>query len=198
MDNTVRETWESPMPINTRRPTADLASVDAAFSMLVDATRGLTDAQVRQRSLLPGWTRGHVLTHIARGGEADAQTVEGAIRGEVLDKYPGGEEQRTRDIEAGAGRGAAALLADLVTTQRALTDAWGRVEDGMWERLTRTPVGPRTVAGTVHARRREILVHLVDLDIGCSPSDLPADYVEADRDWLREYRTPETWPGASW
>src|SRR5439155_6679251 len=120
------------------------------------------------KSLLPGWTRGHVLTHIARSGEADAQTVEGAIRGEVVDKYPGGDEQRTRDIEAGAGRGAAALLGDLVTTQRALTDAWGRVEDGMWERLTRTPMGPRTVAGTVHARRREILVHLVDLDVGYS------------------------------
>jgi maleylpyruvate isomerase len=186
------------MPRDTPRPTFDLAAVDVAFALLLDATRRLTDAQARGRSRLPGWTRGHVLTHIARSGEGDAQTVEGAIRGEVLDKYPGGDEQRTRDIEAGAGRGAAALLEDLVTTERALTDAWGRVEDGMWERLTRTPVGPRTVAGTVHARRREILVHLVDLDVGYSPDDLPPDYVDADRDWLREYRTQEAWPEASW
>jgi maleylpyruvate isomerase len=186
------------MPDETQMPTGELAAVDAAFSMLLDATSGLTDAQARERSLLPGWTRGHVLTHIARSGEGDAQTVEGAIRGEVLDKYPGGDDQRTRDIDAGAGRGAAALRADLVATQRALTDAWGRLEGGMWERRTRTPVGPRTVAGTVHARRREILVHLVDLDVGVAPRDLPPDSVDADRDWLLEYRTPEAWPDASW
>jgi maleylpyruvate isomerase len=186
------------MPSDTPQPTSDLAAVDAAFSMLLDATRALTDAQAREPSLLPGWTRGHLLTHIARSGEADAQTVEGAIRGEVVEKYPGGEEQRSSDIEAGAGRGAAALLEDLVTTQRALMDAWGRVEDGMWERLTLTPVGPRTVAGTVHARRREILVHLVDLDVGYSARDLPADYVDADRGWLVEYRTPATWADARW
>ncbi len=186
------------MPNETQMPAAELAAVDAAFSMLLDATGGLTDAQARERSLLPGWTRGHVLTHVARSGEADARTIEGAIRGEVLDKYPGGGDQRSRDIEAGAGRGAAALLADLVATQRALTDAWGRVEDTMWERLTRTPVGPRTVAATVHARRREILVHLVDLDVGVSPRHLPSHYVDADRDWLLEYRTHEAWPDATW
>lgn len=186
------------MPSHDPPPTADLAAVDAAFSMLLDATGELTDAQARQPSLLPGWTRGHVLAHIARSGEADAETVEGAIRGEVLDKYPGGDEQRTRDIEAGAGRSAAALRVDLVATQRALTDAWDRVEGGTWERLTRTPAGPRTIAGTVHARRREILVHVVDLDVGVAPSDLPPDYVDADREWLGENRTPETWPHASW
>ncbi|MEX1007590.1 MAG: maleylpyruvate isomerase N-terminal domain-containing protein [Acidimicrobiia bacterium] len=186
------------MPDDTPRPTAELAAVDAAFGMLLDATAGLTDEQARQPSLLPGWTRGHVLTHLARSGEGDLYTVEGAIRGEVLDKYPGGGDQRTRDIEAGAGREAAALRADLMATQHALTDAWARVEDGTWDRMTRTPVGPRTVAETVHARRREILVHLVDLDVGVSPSDLPSDYVEADRDWLVEYRTPETWPDATW
>jgi hypothetical protein len=68
----------------------------------------------------------------------------------------------------------------------------------MWARETRTPVGPRSVAGTVHARRREILVHLVDLDVGVGPEALPADYVAADLDWLRRYRTRETWPDAPW
>ncbi len=63
-----------------------------------------------------------------------------------------------------------------------------RVSGDRWERLTLTPMGPRTVAGTVHARRREILVHLVDLDVGVSPDELPVDYVTADRDWLSEFR----------
>jgi maleylpyruvate isomerase len=180
------------------RPTGELAAVDRAFALFLDATAALRDADVRASSLLPGWTRAHVLTHVARSGEADARTVLGAIRGEVLDKYPGGEDERAAAIEAGSGRGAAALRADLVATQRTLTDAWRGVEDGMWGRLTRTPMGPRTVAGTVHARRREILVHLVDLDVGVAPADLPRDYVENDLEWLREFRTVTTWPSAVW
>jgi hypothetical protein len=44
--------------------------IDAATARLYDTIGWLTDADVRQASLLPGWTRGHVLTHVARGGEA--------------------------------------------------------------------------------------------------------------------------------
>ena len=186
------------MSDGTRKPAAELAAVDAAFELFVAAIAELTDDDVLAPSLLPGWTRAHVLSHVARSGEADAETVDGAIRGEVLEKYPGGDEQRTRDIEAGVHRSADALRADLVATQSELTASWARVEDGMWERETRTPVGPRSVAGTVHARRREILVHLVDLDVGVNTTALPSDYVAGDLDWLRRFRTRETWDDARW
>lgn len=176
------------MADDTIRPTQDLRAVDDAFTMLLDAVDDLTDAAARDPSSLPDWSRGHLLTHLARSGEGDALTVEGALRGEVLEKYPGGPDQRTRDIEAGAGRGVDALRADLVATQRRLADAWARVSGDVWERMTLTPMGPRTVAGTVHARRREILVHLVDLDVGVSPGDLPSDYRAADQEWLLEFR----------
>jgi maleylpyruvate isomerase len=170
------------------RPDAQLLAVDAAFAMLLDTVDEMTDDAARAPASLPGWTRGHVLTHVARSGEGDALTVEGAIRGEVLEKYPGGPDQRTRDIEAGARRDVDDLRADLVATQRRLVGAWARVNAETWERMTLTPMGPRTVAGTVHARRREILVHLVDLDVGVLPDNLPPDYVDADRDWLSEFR----------
>jgi len=183
---------------DTTRPAAELAAVDAAFAQFLAAIAALSDDDVHAPSLLPGWTRAHVLSHVARSGEADARTVDGAVRGEVIDKYPGGDEQRTRDIDAGVHRGADALRADVVATQAGLTDAWARVQDGMWERETRTPVGPRSVAGTVHARRREILVHLVDLDVGVSAGALPPDYVAADLDWLQRFRTRETWDDAPW
>jgi maleylpyruvate isomerase len=170
------------------RSDVDLDAIDAAFATLLDAIAELTDEAARAPSSLPGWTRGHVLTHLARSGEGDALTVEGAILGEVLEKYPGGPDQRTRDIEAGATRSVDALRADLVGTQRRLVDAWAGVRGDTWERMTLTPMGPRTVAGTVQARRREILVHLVDLDIGVAPADLPPDYLTADREWLSEFR----------
>jgi maleylpyruvate isomerase len=173
---------------DTARPVDDLVAVETAFRMLLGSIADVADDTVREPSALPGWTRGHVLTHVARSGEGDALTVEGALRGEVLEKYPGGAEQRTRDIEAGAGRGFDALRADLIATQGRLTAAWSNVRGDAWDRMTSTPMGPRTVAGTVAARRREILVHLVDLDVGVAPDDLPRDYLTADQEWLSEFR----------
>jgi hypothetical protein len=31
-------------------------------------------------------------------------------------------------------------------------------------------------------------VHLVDLDVGVTPDDLPRDYLTSDRQWLSEFR----------
>ena len=42
--------------------------------------------------------------------------LEAAARGEVAAQYPGGMAQREADIEAGAGRPAAELVADVVAT----------------------------------------------------------------------------------
>jgi len=28
--------------------------------------------------------------------------------------------------------------------------------------------------------------------------DLPLEYIDADRDWLRQYRSHDTWPDAPW
>jgi hypothetical protein len=50
----------------------------------------------------------------------------------------------------------------------------------------------------VLSRWREILVHLVDLDVGITPAMLPTDYVERDEGWLAEHRTRATWPDAPW
>lgn len=182
----------------TGRPAPELVTVDAAFALLASAVAGLTDVDARSPSRLPGWTRGHVLTHIARSGDGDTRTVDGAIAGEVRDKYPGGGEQRERGIAAGADRSIAELRADLDASQDALRAAWAAMPDDAWDRIGRTPSGERTMREVVFTRRREILVHLVDLDIGLVPSDLPEDYVRDDIDWLREMRTRECWPDARW
>jgi maleylpyruvate isomerase len=176
------------MPEPTPRPAEDLAAVDAAVALLLDATAGMTGADARGPSLLPGWTRGHVLTHVARNADAFALAVDGAVRGGAVDMYPGGDEQRTRDIEAGADRSVDALRHDVRATQQGLDAAWSRVEDGMWDREIRALAGRRTLADGVHIRRREVLVHLVDLDVGVGVRDLPSDYVERDFEWLRENR----------
>ena len=186
------------MTDRTERPTEELGRVDEAFAMLLEAAKTMTEEQARGPSRLPGWTRRHVLTHIARSGEGDARNVEGALRDEVTDKYPGGNEQRAHDIEAGAGRTIGELVMDVVETQSRLTTAWAAMPDDAWGRQGRYPMGIRSIAEGVRGRRREILVHLIDLDIGVHPRDLPAEYRAADAEFLREMRKADTWPDAEW
>lgn len=161
---------------------ADVAGMRAAHHTLVARTRGLTDDQARGPSRLPGWTVGHVLTHIARNGDSVARRLEGAARGEVVDQYPGGREGRAADIEAGAGRPAAELLADLAATHRridAAVDALDALDGDAWDGLTRD-VGGRLQAArdVIPGRWREVEVHHVDLGLGYEPDQWPAAFVE--------------------
>lgn len=46
-------------------PAAVLEQIDAATEHLLHTAARFTDADVRAPSLLPDWSRGHVLTHLA-------------------------------------------------------------------------------------------------------------------------------------
>jgi hypothetical protein len=47
-----------------------LTRIDAATERPLGTVRGVTDADVRQVSLLPGWSQAHVLAHFGRGTDA--------------------------------------------------------------------------------------------------------------------------------
>src|SRR5947209_4203903 len=81
---------------------------------LCPAARVLSDADIRQPSRLPNWTRDMLLAHLAYGGEAQLHGIRAAAAGQTVDMYPGGEEQRDREIESGRDM-AATELADAVT-----------------------------------------------------------------------------------
>jgi len=81
---------------------------------------GLTDGDARRPSLLPDWTIAHTLTHIARNADSHVLMLEAASGGEIGAQYPGGMEQRNADIEAGAGRSAAELVADVADSNSRL------------------------------------------------------------------------------
>lgn len=180
------------------RPAAELAGVDRAFAVLADAIAPLTDEDARGPSRLPGWSRGHVLTHIARNADGLRRMVEGVARDEVVDQYPGGAEQRANEIEAGADRPVVELRADVAETNELLVAAWADVPDGAWDRMMHARMGLVPARAGVTLRRREVLVHLVDLDAGVGAGDLPADYLAHDHDWLVANRARETWPDAPW
>ncbi|MEU6967194.1 maleylpyruvate isomerase N-terminal domain-containing protein [Kitasatospora aureofaciens] len=92
-------------------PAAELARIRAATGLLLRTAARLCDADVRAPSLLPGWSRGHVLTHLARNADGGRRLLSWARTGVPTPEYPGLAERDAR-IEAGAGRGAAELVAD--------------------------------------------------------------------------------------
>ena len=96
------------MPERPSRPSEDLARVEAAQRRFDDVGAVIDDATARRPTALPGWTLGHLLTHVARNADSHVRRAEAARRGEVIEQYVGGWEGRTAEIEAGATRSARA------------------------------------------------------------------------------------------
>lgn len=160
----------------------DIAGATAAHRRLQALLHGLTDDTARRPSVLPGWSVGHVLTHIARNADSHRGMLEAANRGEAAAQYPGGLEQRSGDIEAGAGRTAAALVADVATSAAALEAAWAAMTDDGWRGTGDTVRGPVEVADLPFRRWRETTVHHADLGLDDGWAAWPADYVRLELD----------------
>lgn len=148
--------------------------------MLEEHLATLTDAQVAAPSLLPDWTVGHVITHIARNADGVRLMLEGALRGEVAAQYPGGVEQRTADIATGAVRGAAGVVADIRATNQRLEAAVAAMTDEAWLGQGRSVVGMVPAAELPFRRWRETVVHHADLGLQYTWRDWPAEYVRLE------------------
>lgn len=154
-----------------------IAACRAAHERLLATVSRVDDEVARRASRLPGWSVGHVLTHLARNAEGQVGRLEGALRGEEVARYPGGDDQRNADIERGARRAAAELSEDVATWSARLEVTWARSEQAGWPHADilagdewPTTVGPLR-------RLREVEVHHVDLGLGYEPGDWPEDYV---------------------
>jgi uncharacterized protein (TIGR03083 family) len=150
-------------------PSAWIEGATRTHRRLEGTVGALTEDDARGPSALPGWTRGHVITHIARNANAIDGMTEAAKRGEMQPMYPGGSDERDRDIEAGAPRGVAELLADLEAAQRGLEETWASVPEDVWQTGTGYRLaGPATIADFVFIRWRESSIHSVDLAVARS------------------------------
>jgi maleylpyruvate isomerase len=153
--------------------------VRASHLRLSNTLDGLDEDSVRAPSLLPGWTVGHVLTHIARNAESHERALLGALRGEVVARYSGGDAQRDGDIEAGSGRPVDVLVADVRATSARLESTWAAMTDEAWDGQC-TSGGPERVDSLPFARWREVEVHHADLGLGYGRDDWPAGYVRRE------------------
>jgi maleylpyruvate isomerase len=163
-------------------PTAEIDGTARAHAALAVTIAGLTDELARRPSRLPGWSVGHVLTHVARNADSVVRRLAGAAEDRVVDQYAGGKEGRARDIEEGAGRSAGDLVADVLRTSADVEEALAAFPAERWDRVSRSAGGELIPArAVVFARWREVAVHHVDLGLGYTPRDWSDDLV---RLWL--------------
>ena len=167
-------------------PHENIARVVDAQERFNAAVAGLDDDDVRRLTVLPGWTVGHLLTHVARNADSHVRRTEAAARDEIVDQYPGGFEGRAADIEAGANRTASALIDDVRLSGERMHRSWASTPESAWANVTRD-VGGRTrpLADLVVRRWQELEVHAVDLGVGVTHRDWSDDFVTQ---WLPRIR----------
>lgn len=156
-------------------PLVLLAEVDRATERLLRTAEDLTDADLAAPSLLPGWTRGHVLTHIARNADACVRLLTWARTGVVTPAYRDAR-QREADIESGAHRPLAEQLADLRQAAARFAAAADEMPTDAWASRLEISGAPQPAALIVWRRLREVEVHHVDLDAGYRPADWPEGF----------------------
>ena len=160
-------------------PLFEIEQCRVGHERLLASLVNLSDAQVSEASRLPSWSRGHVLTHVARQGDSVVRRLRAAIEGRIVDQYAGGRVERNQAIEAGAHRSAPELVADLEASVRAVDAIFAECSEEVWDPLVRSVDGPERPARTlVSLRWQEVEIHHVDLGLGYELTEWPRALVD--------------------
>lgn len=157
-----------------------LLQIDRAMRHLLRTVRMLTDADLQRPSLLPGWTRAHVLAHLALGADAMSHLLRGVRTGIATEAYPS-QDARDKAIEAGAQWGAGVLLAELTAAAERFRCEVDAVPEHAWQRGVHVLGGAEFPAAEVLDRRLvEVVLHHTDLGAGYRPEDWPTQFARRD------------------
>lgn len=156
----------------------DLASVRDATERLLTAAAKLDNASVTEPSRLPGWTRGHILAHLARNADALVNVLQGRPM------YASGDV-RDADIARDAPRPLDVQLADVRESAGRFQDAASVFAD--WSRTVELRNGVTDQAARVPFRRWiEVELHHVDLGIGYELEDVPEEFAQREITFLAD------------
>jgi maleylpyruvate isomerase len=148
--------------------------VDQATQRLLGTAREITDSELRQPSLLPGWTRAYVLAHLARGADAMRHLLVGARSGEHRPAHAS-EQEWAAATEYAAGLGTKELAADVAASAMALRTISRQLPEDAWRfPLRLRDSGPFPAAEVLTRRLVEVELHHCDLGAGYGPGDWPA------------------------
>ena len=162
----------------------NIAHLRAATDRLAATVENLSDAQLSEPSALPGWTRAHLLCHLARNADGMRNMLLGARTGVDVPMYPS-LAMRAADIEAGATRPSDVIRSDVVAAAERYVveaaalpgDAW---DASVFMGALDMPGRSTTVAAsTLWGRLREVEIHHGDLDAGYSFGSTPPALLSA-------------------
>lgn len=138
------------------------------------ALGGLTDDELLLPSGLVGWTRRHLVAHVAYNAAALCRLMDWARTGVETPMYAS-PSARNEEIESGATLNPAALRNLYDHTVARLDERWRNATEAVWAAPVRTAQGRDVAAAeTVWMRTREVWVHAVDLGTGARFGDIPA------------------------
>jgi maleylpyruvate isomerase len=155
-----------------------LQQLESATRCLVRTVDAMADFQFAEPSLLPGWTRGHVVAHLTLNAEGLSGALEGARERRQVPMYTS-QEARDGDIEKLSGLAPGALRERFLASTTTIHDAVAELPDELLEaRIERTPGSDRVfTAGLVGGMRlREVEIHHADLDLDYTFSDWPETF----------------------
>lgn len=155
------------------RPDLMLDWVAKGTAVFEAAAHTVTDVGFARPSLLPGWSRAHVVTHVARNAGALVNLLTWARTGVATPMYASAD-QRSREIEDGVHASPDDLRADLRAAETQLAEAIASLPDEAWGAMVRTARGREVpVSEAAWMRVREVWVHSVDLDVHTTFDDVP-------------------------
>ncbi|MFJ9641096.1 maleylpyruvate isomerase family mycothiol-dependent enzyme [Streptomyces sp. NPDC101178] len=167
--------WQDSEVRTETRHARALDPIHAATDRFLGTVAALTEADAAGPTLIPPWTRGHVITHTARAADSLCRLLAWARTGVETAQYAS-MDARAAEIEAGAGRTVAELLADTAESAARFDEAVRSLPADAWQRPVRMRTGePRTPAELVMTRLRELEVHHADLAAGYTFADVPPE-----------------------
>ncbi|WP_054816911.1 maleylpyruvate isomerase family mycothiol-dependent enzyme [Nocardia arizonensis] len=160
-----------------QEPLALIDQVAEATTRLLDTVASLSNDDLLAASLLPGWTRGHVLAHIARNADSLVNLLLWAHTGVETPQYAS-QFIRDHDIEAGSTRPVAEQLVDIESSATRWSALAHKLPATAWSALVRTRAGREIPAYDIPwMRLQEVEIHHVDLGCSYTPADWPEPFL---------------------
>lgn len=156
----------------------NLALLTHETGLLMRTAATLDDATIQVPSLCEGWTRAHVLSHIARNADALGNLVGWAVTGIPRAMYDS-PDARDADIATGSTRGAREIFTDLEDSAARFASAATGLA-GPPEHVEVEMRAGRKVLGRQlpTLRLMEVVFHHVDLSAGYTFADADPGFVE--------------------
>jgi maleylpyruvate isomerase len=149
-----------------------------ATTRYLQALTVLDDESVRRPSLLPGWSRAHVVAHLSRNADAFTRVLGQVAAGEPASMYVSADARDAEIEDTVARLDLAGLVEDALASTARLTEAFWACEADPGTPYTRVPGGDQSwpLHSVGPRRRAEVEIHHSDLGVGYEPATWPADF----------------------